>query len=76
MSALIPHYAYCGVILTVGVLPMASCTSILFLVIVQSSFLSISSRSWYILESCAKSGFWRITFGMDLSRSLRFLERN
>ena len=58
---------------TVGFLVNASCTSTFFLIIVQSSLRSISKRSWYIRESSAKSGFWRITFGIFLSVSLRFL---
>lgn len=62
-----------GLELTEGFLESASCTSILFLTIVQSSFLSISNRSWYILESCANSGSWRIAFGTDLSVIFRFL---
>ena len=56
-----------------GFLDNASWTSTRFLVIVQSSLRSISSRSWYMRESAAKSGFWRMTLGIDLSVILRFL---
>ena len=59
---------------TVGVFDNASWTSAFFLDIVQSSFRSISKRSWYIFESAANSGCWRTAFGIFLSVSLRFLE--
>lgn len=53
---------------------IASSISTFFLIIVQSSFLSISTKSWYIWESIVKSSWLRIEFGRSLSVSFRRLE--
>ena len=55
------------------ILCRASCTSTRFLVIVQSSFLSIWSKSRYMAESSANSGACNKALGTFLSVILRFL---